>query len=203
MPEAEQDTSAMTLTELADYYKTDKGNVKHRYTEIYDRYVRELRDQKINLLEIGVANGCSLKMWHDYFMNGDINGIDIRTECQQLCKNYPRIKITIGDATKLSTERDFDLIIDDGSHISLDIVETFFLQWPRLKKGGLYIIEDLNCTYNDYIWKYFPTYHKDRFSRLHFLKMMDFLMRDADKRIDSQIEFMHYYRELLIVKKMA
>lgn len=44
-------------------------------------------------------------------------------------------------------ESDFDVIIDDGSHKSRDIISTFKFFFPRLKPGGLYVAEDLHCSY--------------------------------------------------------
>lgn len=197
------DTSAMTLTQLADHYKTDKGNIKHRYTEIYDRYLGALRDKPINLLEIGVANGCSLKMWSDYFPAAKITGMDIRPECASLCKGFPRISIIVGNAAKVAAAGPFDVIVDDGSHISQDIVETFFLQWPKVRKGGFYFIEDLKPTYNPSIWPFFPHYEKSRFNRGHFMGLVDFLMQNADRKQGSEIEFLNYSRELLAIRKAS
>jgi hypothetical protein len=192
---------ALTLTELADYYKSDKDTIKHRYCETYELYLSSLKNRPINLLEIGVGSGCSLKMWHDYFRSASILGIDIRPECGQLCKAYPRVSIIIGNATKMSVECPFDIIIDDGSHISLDIVETFLLHWRCLRPGGFYVIEDLRPTYDDWIWPHFPHYPKERFSRSHFLAMLDDLMKEVDLRDRREIAFLHYYPELLFIRK--
>jgi hypothetical protein len=194
-------TAVMSLSELADYFKSDKGNIKHLYTETYEKYFSTIKNKKINLLEIGVGNGCSLKMWHEYFSNGSIHGIDIRPECQQLCKSYPRVRITTGDATKTPVSGDFDIIIDDGSHISLDIVEAFGMNWHSLKPGGFYVIEDLRPTYDDFIWPHFPNYPKSRFERSHFIAFIDALMRNVDQRGQKEVEYLHYYRELLFIKK--
>ena len=43
---------ALTLTELADYYKSDKGTIKHRYCETYELYLSSLKNRPINLLEM-------------------------------------------------------------------------------------------------------------------------------------------------------
>jgi hypothetical protein len=34
-----------------------------------------IRHLPIKLLEIGVENGCSIKMWEEYFPNGEIYGL--------------------------------------------------------------------------------------------------------------------------------
>lgn len=41
----------------------------------------------------------------------------------------------------------FDIIIDDGSHTSPDINQTLLKYFPVLKPDGVYIIEDLHCSY--------------------------------------------------------
>ena len=47
------------------------------YFEIYERYFNDFRSKEPRFLEIGVQYGGSLKMWHEYFENGSIFGIDI------------------------------------------------------------------------------------------------------------------------------
>ena len=41
----------------------------------------------------------------------------------------------------------FDVIIDDGSHISKDVKKTFKLLFPTLANNGLYIVEDIQTSY--------------------------------------------------------
>jgi hypothetical protein len=68
-----------SLTELANFYRTDKGSTfgcSHNYTENYDKIMSPLRDKNVNILEIGVLHGNSIRMWSDYFSNGFIYGID-------------------------------------------------------------------------------------------------------------------------------
>ena len=74
------------LTALANRYGTDKGTIygaAHAYTLVYEYLFAPLRDQPINLLEIGlqaggpeievgaidraVTNIPSIQMWHEYF----------------------------------------------------------------------------------------------------------------------------------------
>lgn len=47
------------------------------YLELYEQYFSRLIDDKIVLLELGVASGQSVKMWKKYFINGTIVGLDL------------------------------------------------------------------------------------------------------------------------------
>ena len=44
-----------------------------------------------------------------------------------------------------SISLNFDIIIDDGSHMSSDIVNSFLTYFQLLKPGGIYIIENTRC----------------------------------------------------------
>ena len=66
----------MPLKELFKKHKSDKYN--HNYHLIYEPYLKNLKHKKLNILEIGVSDGASLKAWSDYFKNSNIIGIDIK-----------------------------------------------------------------------------------------------------------------------------
>ena len=63
------------LKSVAETYKSDK--IKHGYIEIYEKYFEKIKEQKLKILEIGIADGKSLLTWSDYFVNSLIIGIDI------------------------------------------------------------------------------------------------------------------------------
>ena len=141
----------MNLTEIGREHNTDK--VWHGYTPHYERHFDDLRHYPVNLVEIGVASGASLKMWDEWFDHPDafMLGIDIDPDCyRQISK---RAVITIADGTSYIPQmtNQWDIVIDDGSHTSNDIVAAFGNWWPRLKSGGWYVIEDLAVQWrNDY-----------------------------------------------------
>lgn len=201
-PATALDYAQASLTQIADHFKTDKGNIKHNYTDVYEKYFAPLRQQPgLKLMEIGVACGSSLKMWSRYFSDAQIVGVDIRPECSQLCQKYPNIRIEIGNATQQPFGDGWNIIIDDGSHVSADIVDAFSVNWPTLKPGGLYVIEDLKCTHNPAYPKLLPfDIPAERFNRGYFLGLINHLLMQMDWR-QSDVEFIHFYREMAVLRK--
>lgn len=146
------------MKSLWHLYDTHAGKVADKWSNYIDNYERillEYRDKPISLLEIGVQNGGSLEIWAKYFTRANvIIGCDINPACRQLDYDDPRIKIVIGNVTSDATESDildyadaFDIIIDDGSHQSGDIIRSFAKYFPHVAENGIYIIEDLCCSY--------------------------------------------------------
>ena len=55
-------------------YDTDKG---HNYIRYYEGFFEIFRNNYINLLELGMHTGGSIKMWRDYFPYARCFGVDI------------------------------------------------------------------------------------------------------------------------------
>tara|TARA_Y100000816_G_scaffold288695_1_gene273745 strand:+ start:400 stop:1242 length:843 start_codon:yes stop_codon:yes gene_type:complete len=146
----------MKLSEIYDQHN-DKLSVKwSSYIEKYDELFLKYKEKKVNILEIGVQNGGTLEIYSKYFKQcQNIVGVDINPKCQNLKYSDDRIKVIIGNINddKIKDEilnlPKFDIIIDDGSHSSQDIIKTFILYYNHLNNNGLYIVEDLHCSY----WK--------------------------------------------------
>ena len=94
----------------------------------------------MNLVEIGVFNGASTRMWKRYFPKATIIGVDIQERCKALEED--RIKIEIGSQSDgpfidaLLEEYPPTVMIDDGSHVASDIIFTFERAFPALLPGG-------------------------------------------------------------------
>jgi hypothetical protein len=92
-------------------------------------------------------------MWRDYFgPEAIIFGVDIDPESAQ--QGVTEGHIRIGSQTDESFMRSvigemggIDIVIDDGSHRSEDVIQTLRATWPILADGGLYFIEDLHTSY--------------------------------------------------------
>ena len=65
----------MNLVEIGKKYPSSK-NISG-FIQLYEKYFLPFRESKINILEIGVDNGDSLRIWREYFPNANICGIDI------------------------------------------------------------------------------------------------------------------------------
>ena len=48
----------------------------------------------MNVLEIGIAHGESVKMWQNFFPNSEIYGVDIKTKDFQLRKDFKSSRIS-------------------------------------------------------------------------------------------------------------
>jgi hypothetical protein len=73
----------MNLIDLVDNSRTDKNTV-HSYLNLYQEIFDKKRTTAKNVLEIGIGvptpditDGGSIKLWHDFFTNATVYGLDI------------------------------------------------------------------------------------------------------------------------------
>lgn len=206
------------LSTLATIHKTDK-NIYHFYTQHYQMHFRPFQFKKINLLEIGVggyenpiSGGQSLRMWKSFFPFAKINSLDI---FEKSFLQESRIKIFKGNQVDekflesvCNYTGNFDLIIDDGSHINEHVIKSFELLFPKLKKGGIYVIEDTQTSY----WKEYggssndlnkegTIYHYFK-SLIDSLNNVEFILDEYKKNYyDEHIISMHFYHNMIFIYK--
>lgn len=167
------------MKNLKELYQEHQGKSSDKwdiYLETYHDILSGKQESLKNLLEIGVQNGGSLDIWSKYFPNAaNIVGCDINPDCARLEYANKTIKVVIGNSstpeiTNRITEISptYDLIIDDGSHNSSDIIKSFLLYFPVLEKDGIYIVEDLHCSY----WQEWEGGLYDPYSSIAFLKKL-------------------------------
>lgn len=183
LPYSAQVIAKMPSTTLRDHYAEHERLVSDKwdiYLSEYERLFRSLKQMPVTLLEIGVQNGGSLEIWEKYFPNASlILGCDINQRCESIVYSSDKIHLTIGDinlpetlARIFAITSEFDIVIDDGSHTSSDIIGTFCNLFPRLKHDGLYVAEDLHCSY----WEdYEGGLHHPRSSMAFFKTLADVL----------------------------
>lgn len=149
----------MTLHELGAKHGTDKCDKWHvgragSYLHVYQATLGTLRNETFTMLEIGVRDGASLRMFEEFFPKATIVGIDIMAGCKKHEKG--RIRVRIGDQSDevfLKTIVDefgkFRVILDDGSHLNAHIMGSFKFLKNHLTANGVYMIEDLANSHVD------------------------------------------------------
>ena len=138
-----------------DKRTNDEGqNIYHGYTDTYYQLFANEKYEYQDILEIGVQSGASHLMWEEFFPNATIYGIDLGTDPLYKNVSNDRIKILLADQTDKGTILEyfknitFNVVIDDGSHLSKHHQQSFRFLWPKVKSGGYYIIEDLATCYD-------------------------------------------------------
>jgi cephalosporin hydroxylase len=139
-----------TLHELASEHGTDKA--PSGLAAVYEPFLTAVRDEPVSVLEIGVKEGASLRMWRDYFLAGRIVGIDLTPQAAE--HEDDRIKVIIGDQTDIAVMDaaveaigPFDLVVDDGGHHAYQQIRSLLYLWPHVKPGGIYVVEDTHASY--------------------------------------------------------
>ena len=199
----------MTLVNIGKKYPSSK-NISG-FIELYEKYFAPLKNSKINILEIGIENGDSLRIWREYFPNANIIGIDIEHKDFKI----DNVDIYQGDQSKhiflsslASNYKKFDIIIDDGSHQANHIITSFNFLFPYLNDNGIYIIEDLQTSY-------FPRYGGSRInlnkkqSSMNFIKSLtDSINYEKNNRpffkknkFDGFIKSIHFHQNIAFIYK--
>jgi hypothetical protein len=146
-----------SLREIAIAAQTDKEGA-HHYASAYERHLGHLRERPVTLLEIGIGGyedptqgGASLRMWKEYFPHGRIIGLDIHDKSALAEDRITIVRGSQADRVFLEAmaaeHGPFDVIIDDGSHVSQHVITSFEVLYPHLADDGIYAIEDLQTAY--------------------------------------------------------
>lgn len=146
MIEALADIFARHSAEGSDPGHGDKFTV-HSYIPVYEELLAPFREQ-CDFMEIGIAQGLSMRAWGEYFGEEcSLMGVDLSI-CFDPSLFDKRFTFISADATKrhLLTaigNTTFDVIVEDGSHMEADQAATFDMLRQRMRKGGIYVIEDV------------------------------------------------------------
>jgi hypothetical protein len=136
------------LDAIAVLEGTDKSSVEHDFARQYERAFTQFQNEPIDVIEIGVLTGSSLRMWEKYFSKARLIGVDIIDDCRRHAGGRKSVEIGSqydADFLKyLCSTYSPSIIIDDGSHIAGHIKFTFEHLFPALQPGGCYVIEDLH-----------------------------------------------------------
>lgn len=140
-----------TLTEIFSEGSSDKDSL-HGYAATYEKLFGPVRLKPIRLLELGFLGGDSLEAWAKYFPHPQarIVGLDLLDRLYRPTDS--RISINFGDSSRRevleSLGAQWDVVIDDCSHLSSNQIEAFNVLWPRVYPDGMFICEDLHCVHS-------------------------------------------------------
>jgi len=182
-------------------FKNHEGFISDKwvhYFYIYDKLFRKYRknNKPLTIMEIGVAKGGSLEIWKKYLPESSvIHGVDINSKCNEI-KFSENIYFHHGSASdKIFMEKtfldvQFDIILDDGSHKCSDVIKTFEIMFPKIKDGGLYIVEDLCSSY----WQTYEGGYKRKNSSIEYFKnLIDILNNDYIFKLNNFRKFSKYF----------
>lgn len=141
------------LSSIVDNTKTDKNTV-HSYLELYETLLNKKKNTAKNVLEVGIYNGGSIKLWYDYFPNATVHALDIRdiNTVYDVLKNNNRIKLYTStnayDESKfkenfLDKNIKCDFMLDDGPHTLNSMIDFIRLYSQIITDDGILIIEDV------------------------------------------------------------
>ncbi len=122
----------------------------HGYIDFYEMFFQNREFQ--NIAEIGINKGASIRWLLERFPNAQVYGADIlplQPEWPTDTRFTP-IRLDQGDAGQVKSFfelADFDLIIEDGSHVPEHQIIALLEGLKSLKEGGIYILEDVHTSH--------------------------------------------------------
>ena len=168
-----------------DEYPSNR--VCHNYTYFYNTLFHSFRNENLLIFELGVGvPACmgegswagSLKGWADYFPNSKVYSADIDKEwlynTDRIKSYYLDVENTdsIEELWKIVPEEQFDLIIDDGPHTHLSNILFYKNSIHKLKKNGLYIIEDVSLDFIDILYTEIKDYNEIHDIKYDIIKLI-------------------------------
>ena len=155
------------LNTLFEHFNSDKGEYfinqyvqpakknkekinAHGYAKIYETVFVNFKERNLNILEIGSFYGNAAAALYFYFDNANIFSADINPDMFKYKSN--RITNFYVDSSSrnslkndlISKKNNFDIIIEDASHMLKDQIISLFMLFPLVNPGGYFIVEELD-----------------------------------------------------------
>ena len=160
--------SSESITDLCVFgaqYPTDKSpystlatdNTRHPYTAIYDMLFSHIRYNPIVIGESGIYYNMSTHLWRAYFPRATFYGWDLNPKAIENAQQHYLERcqygiMNVGDARSIfstlsACNTEFDILIDDSSHLFDHQVLFVKVAYRFLKPGGIMVIEDVKGEY--------------------------------------------------------
>lgn len=131
------------LDAIGVQHGTELSSLGHDALSSWEPLLPAPRFAVMDILEIGVGAGASLRTWRDWFPQARLVGLDARRIA--LDPPITNCRIALGSQTDLSAlrpllrEHRFRLIVDHGSRKPADQIFTFLSIFPWLEPDSVYI----------------------------------------------------------------
>ena len=154
-----KDFTNLNLNQLFIDFNCDKGShcffdkkkiLSHNYSVFYEKYFKNLKNNRMNILELGSHEGKGIASFYFYFSNAGLIGANINPfQMKYSSKRISELFVDVSSERSLKSlynylTLDLEIIIDDASHNIKDILITLSIFFKKLKSGGCYVIEDLD-----------------------------------------------------------
>ena len=130
---------------------TDKV-AQHGYQRFYAQFLSEFNDND-SIVEIGYGEGNSIPFWKTLYPSAFLYVADknvvAKGEGFEVMRCDQSARDQLANFASFLSDKSVGFIIDDGSHIPEHQLLTFNNLFDVLNRGGVYIIEDIECSY----WK--------------------------------------------------
>ena len=155
------------LNFLFEYFNSDKGElyinqyaqpikrknekiIAHGYAKTYENLFKFIKNENLKILEIGSFYGNASAALFFYFKNSLIYSADINPDMYKY--KGSRLKNFFVDSSSrdsinkhiLKKNSEFDIIIEDASHRLKDQIISLFMLFPKIKKGGIFVVEEID-----------------------------------------------------------
>jgi hypothetical protein len=145
---------------LVNYLNVSGSDKGIKYIRMYDILPSLIEKKNPTILEIGIgghsakySGGKSLQALMFFFRKGKVIGADIIDKSfldRSNLETYILDQNNVSQLHRLGKKyKNFDLIIDDGSHFPKHQKKSFEVLFNYLSEGGVYIIEDMKSSYRN------------------------------------------------------
>ena len=130
--------------------RTNKKNKGHGYHKFYESYLSKIKDMNLDILEIGSFRGNAAAALYFYLPRSNISCADLYPDLflykSKRIKNYYLDNSSEKEIQNkiLTNNKKYDVVIEDAGHYYKDQIISLFKIFPKLKKDGVYVIEELD-----------------------------------------------------------